>query len=46
MATDNDLCETPQPTQQSVLNRSGKDKFILRANNWEIENKDLNYFNG
>lgn len=24
----------------------GKDKFILRANNWEIENKDLNYFNG
>jgi hypothetical protein len=27
--TDNDLCETPQATQQSVLNRSGKDKFIL-----------------
>lgn len=26
---DNDLCETPQPTQQSVLNRPGKDKFIL-----------------
>jgi len=26
---DNDLCETPQPTQQSVLNRSGKDKFLL-----------------
>jgi hypothetical protein len=29
---DNDLCETPQPTQQSVLNRSGKDKFILVLN--------------
>jgi hypothetical protein len=29
---DNDLCETPQPTQQSVLNRSGKDKFILILN--------------
>jgi hypothetical protein len=26
---DNDLCETPQPTQQSVLNRTGKDKFLL-----------------
>lgn len=26
---DNDLCETPQPSQQSVLNRPGKDKFIL-----------------
>jgi hypothetical protein len=26
---DNDLCESPQPTQQSVLNRSGKDKFLL-----------------
>ena len=22
----------------------GKEKFVLRANNWEIENKDLNYF--
>ena len=32
MALDNDLCETPQPTQQSVLNRSGKDKFILVLN--------------
>lgn len=29
---DNDLCETPQPTQQSVLNRPGKDKFILVLN--------------
>jgi hypothetical protein len=29
---DNDLCETPQPTQQSVLNRSGKDKFVLILN--------------
>jgi hypothetical protein len=29
---DNDLCETSQPTQQSVLNRSGKDKFILILN--------------
>jgi hypothetical protein len=29
---DNDLCETPQPTQQSILNRSGKDKFILVLN--------------
>jgi len=29
---DNDLCETPQPTQQSVLNRSGKDKFVLVLN--------------
>ena len=29
---DNDLCETPQPTQQSVLNRPGKDKFILILN--------------
>ena len=29
---DNDLCETPQATQQSVLNRSGKDKFILVLN--------------
>jgi hypothetical protein len=32
MAIDNDLCETPQPTQQSVLNRTGKDKFILVLN--------------
>ena len=30
--TDNDLCETPQPTQQSILNRSGLDKFILVLN--------------
>lgn len=29
---DNDLCETLQPTQQSVLNRSSKDKFILVLN--------------
>ena len=29
---DNDLCETPQATQQSVLNRTGKDKFILVLN--------------
>ena len=29
---DNDLCETPQPTQQSILNRSGKDKFLLVLN--------------
>lgn len=29
---DNDLCETPQPTQQSVLNRTSKDKFILVLN--------------
>jgi hypothetical protein len=32
MAIDNDLCETPQATQQSVLNRSGKDKFVLVVN--------------
>lgn len=30
--TDNDLCETPQPTQQSVLNRTSKDKFLLVLN--------------
>jgi hypothetical protein len=30
--TDNDLCQTPQPTQQSVLNRPGKDKFLLILN--------------
>jgi hypothetical protein len=29
---DNDLCETPQPTQLSVLNRPGKDKFLLVLN--------------
>jgi len=29
---DNDLCETPQPTQQSVLNRVSKDKFVLVLN--------------
>jgi hypothetical protein len=27
-----DLCEQPQATQQSVLNRSGKDKFLLVLN--------------
>lgn len=30
--TDNDLCETSQPTQQSVLNRTSKDKFLLVLN--------------
>ena len=29
---DNDLCETSQPTLQSVLNRSSKDRFILVLN--------------
>lgn len=29
---DNDLCETPQPTLQSVLNRASKDRFILVLN--------------
>lgn len=29
---DNDLCETPQATQQSILNRTGKDKFVLVLN--------------
>jgi hypothetical protein len=29
---DNDLCETPQPTQQSVLNRVSKDRFLLVLN--------------
>jgi hypothetical protein len=29
---DNDLCETPQPTQQSVLNRASKDRFLLVLN--------------
>lgn len=29
---DNDLCETPQATQQSVLNRASKDKFALVLN--------------
>lgn len=29
---DNDLCETPQATQQSILNRPGKDKFLLVLN--------------
>lgn len=37
--TDNDLCETPQPTQQSVLNRTGKDKFILVLNLPEVLKK-------
>jgi hypothetical protein len=36
---DNDLCETPQPTQQSVLNRSSKDKFVLVLNLPEILRK-------
>jgi hypothetical protein len=27
-----DLCDTPQPTQQSVLNQSGRDKFLLVLN--------------
>jgi hypothetical protein len=41
---DNDLCETPQATQQSVLNRSGKDKFLLVLNLPEIlkQDKDIN----
>jgi len=30
--SDLDLCEQPQATQQSVLNRSGKDKFLLVLN--------------
>ena len=29
---DNDLCETPQPTQQSILNRASKDRFLLVLN--------------
>lgn len=29
---DNDLCDSPQPTQQSVLNRASQDKFILVLN--------------
>jgi hypothetical protein len=29
---DNDLCETPQPTQQSILNRVSKDRFLLVLN--------------
>jgi hypothetical protein len=29
---DNDLCETPQATQQSILNRASKDKFALVLN--------------
>ena len=29
---DNDLCQTPQATQQSVLNRTSKDKFLLVLN--------------
>jgi len=37
---DNDLCETPQPTQQSVLNRSGKDKFLLALNLPEVLKDD------
>jgi len=37
---DNDLCETPQPTQQSVLNRTSKDKFLLVLNLPPILQKD------
>jgi hypothetical protein len=37
---DNDLCETPQAIQQSVLNRSGKDKFILVLNLPEVLKKE------
>jgi len=29
---DNDLCQTPQATEQSILNRSSKDKFFLVLN--------------
>ena len=34
-----DLCDTPQPTEQSALNRLGKDKFILVLNLPEILRK-------
>lgn len=40
---DNDLCETPQPTQQSVLNRSGKDKFLLVLNLPQVLRKQSVY---
>lgn len=39
--SDNDLCQIPQPTQQSVLNRTGKDKFILVLNLPSILRKRL-----
>jgi hypothetical protein len=39
--SDLDLCEQPQATQQSVLNRSGKDKFILVLNLPSILRKRL-----
>jgi hypothetical protein len=35
----NDLCDTPQPTLQSVLNRTGKDKFLLVLNLPEVLKK-------
>jgi hypothetical protein len=38
--SDLDLCEQPQATQQSVLNRSGKDKFILVLNLPDVLKKD------
>lgn len=37
---DNDLCETPQATQQSVLNRSGKDRFLLVLNLPQVLKKE------
>lgn len=37
-----DLCDTPQPTEQSALNRLGKDKFILVLNLPEILRKRSN----
>jgi hypothetical protein len=40
MIEDNTLCDTPQPTQQSTLNRSSKDKFILVLNLPEVLRKD------
>jgi hypothetical protein len=40
--SDLDLCEQPQATQQSVLNRSGKDKFLLVLNLPQILKKDKN----
>jgi hypothetical protein len=36
---DNNLCDTPQPTLQSVLNRTGKDKFLLVLNLPEVLKK-------
>jgi len=38
---DNDLCETSQPTLQSVLNRTSKDKFILVLNLPAVLRKQL-----